>query len=519
MTQTTEATSLVRTGDEYRESLRDGRTVCYQGKEIDDVTTDRMTRGGVNTIADMYDSQHTPEGQELLTYVREDGARVTASYLVPRTIEDLTFRRKGIEFVTRQTFGVYGRGMDMIAELLVGFYSAMPSMRKLSPEFADNLEWYRSYAEENNIHLAETIVDTQGYRSRGAGTAPDTAPPERAVLRVTKKTDEGVWISGVKAVGTAAPVAHEVLVGNLLPVSPEEAGWFIVPINADGVKVFCREAVHLPDTTIEAHPIDARGEEFESLVAFDNVFVPRERVFSLEAPELNAVDFYYYALSGLEHWYTFVRMTAKAELYAGLAQLVVDTLELEKVQVVRQRVAEIFEYAAILRAMAMASEQKAELSESGVMIPHLGMVSIGRSYALQHLPMIYHTLIDICGQGPMLRFSQEDLDTPAAFGKNLGWFLDSRNVSAREKQQIMSLVWDAAGGANAARVKMFETQNSQNVPFIRERVYGEYEVDDFVAACRSFLGIPQRERTAWRVPGWYTSGLVDSKGDGAKGSA
>ena len=62
------------------------------------------------------------------------------------------------------------------------------------------------------------------------------------------------------------------------------------------------------------------------------------------------------------------------------------------------------------------------------MTPHHNIVTAGRSYALHNLPRILHILQDICGQGLILRFNEADLETPAAFGKNLSWFLDTRNV-------------------------------------------------------------------------------------------
>ena len=99
-----EEKTLVRTGAEYLESLRDGRAVFYKGELIEDVTEHPATAGGTRTIAKLYDAQHAPESRDILTYLRDDGARVTAAYMLPRTKADLSFRREGIECVARQTF-------------------------------------------------------------------------------------------------------------------------------------------------------------------------------------------------------------------------------------------------------------------------------------------------------------------------------------------------------------------------------------------------------------------------------
>src|SRR4051812_2531575 len=89
----------LKTAEEYTKSLQDGREVYYKGERIDDVTEHFATSGGIREIADLYDLQFDEEARNALTYVREDGARVTASYLVPRTKEDLRFRREGIKYV------------------------------------------------------------------------------------------------------------------------------------------------------------------------------------------------------------------------------------------------------------------------------------------------------------------------------------------------------------------------------------------------------------------------------------
>jgi 4-hydroxyphenylacetate 3-monooxygenase len=484
----------VKTGEQFKEALRDGRQVYYKGERIEDVTDHPATAGGIDLLASLYDAQHSDAGRDLLTYTREDGERVSAAYMVTRTKKDLTFRREGIEFVARETFGVLGRGIDMIGMLPVGMVGRFPTFFAACPEYAENIHAYREYAEANNIHLAEAIVDAQGFRSRAAGTSGDTPVPDRAVTRITKEDSKGIYISGVKAVGTACPQANEVLMGSFHPTLDDESFWAAIPLNSPGVKLVCRELVHHPGSSPYDHPLDSRGEEIEALMVYDNAFIPHERIFSMRARELHSVNFYD-SWARHEHWYTFVRVMAKAEMLAGLAQLIVDTLELGGVPVVRQRVGEILQYAQVCRGMAIAAEELAELSEGDVMCPNENVVTAARAYALEGYPWVMHTLQDLCGQGLVLRFSEADFDLPAAFGKDLSWFLDTRNVSAKEKNLIMNLVWDVTGGAHAGRVKLFEESNALNVPLLRERLYGEYERGHLVNTVRAFIGLaPVEER-------------------------
>ncbi|MEA2408932.1 MAG: 4-hydroxyphenylacetate 3-monooxygenase [Thermoleophilaceae bacterium] len=495
-TTTTDPQVTAKTGEQYLDSLRDGRVVQHAGERIEDVTAHELTRAGAATLADLYQDQHRDGTRELLTYVRDDGKRVTGSYMLTRTREEQAHRREIIEHYSRRTFGVFGRGLDMISMLHLGLVAHHPTFVEDCPEFADNILRYRDYAEENNIHLAEVIADPQGYRGRVNGTPFDATPPERATLRVVKQDSEGIWISGCKVVGTASVYAHEVMIGTIHAKVDDESFWCVVPMNAPGVTIFLREHTHLPNTNRRDHPIDAQGDEFEALLAFEEVFVPNERIMSLRLTKHHGVNIYN-DWARLEHWYTFVRVTVKAELYAGLAQLIVDTLELGGVSAVRQRVSQVFEYAAILRSLVIAAEEQAKESPYGLLEPDMATVSVGRTYALSHLPEIHHILQDICGQGLMLRFSPADLETKAAFGQKLSWFLDTKATSAEDKNLVMNLVWDATCSAGASRMQLFEQQNGLPVPFLRERVYSEYDRDQAVSDCRNFIGLPDVERVPY----------------------
>lgn len=500
--------SFVKTGEEYKASLRDGRAVYSNGERIEDVTNHPLTRAGVDTLASLHDDQHKEELEDLLTYVRPDGARVTSAYMMPRTPEELVHRREIIEHHSRRTFGSFGRGLDMIATLQLGFVSHYPRFQQDQPEYADNVLRYRDFAEENNFHLAETIADPQGFRARGGGTPIDALPPERVTTQIVKESAEGIWVSGCKVVGTAAVYAQELLVGSPYTTQEKESFWAMLPLNAPGIKIFLRETVCLPGANERDHPIDAKGDEFEAVIAFDEVFIPNERIFSKRFQAHHDINSYN-DWARYEHWYTLVRIMVKAELYAGLAQLIVDTLELGRVPVVRQRVTDIFEYATILRSLVTTAEAKAQPSPYGLLEPDEATVTAARSYALAQLPWMYHTIQDLCGQGTMLRFSPDDLKTEAAFGKNLGWFLDTKTIDSEQKARVMNLVWDATAGANAARSMIFEEQNALPVPFLRERLYKEYPVDRAVNDVRAFIGLPSAERQP------YVPTLKQALGSGA----
>ena len=59
----------LRTVEQYKQSLRDGREVYYHGKRVDDVTTHPVIKVAVNHAAIDYELAEDPETRDVVTYV------------------------------------------------------------------------------------------------------------------------------------------------------------------------------------------------------------------------------------------------------------------------------------------------------------------------------------------------------------------------------------------------------------------------------------------------------------------
>src|ERR1044072_8398995 len=182
----------------------------------------------------MYDDQLRPETRDVVTYDREDGARISMSFMVPRTPEDLVRRRECAEHWFRRTFGVFGRQLDMLPTLDVGLIWMLPELREHDPERAENNLVYLDWAQRNNPQMSAPVADPQGFRSRGSalgrrdtvlfsserGEVPYNVDADFLIidgkriansLRVIDESAEGIVISGAKVVGSGAPRANELV--------------------------------------------------------------------------------------------------------------------------------------------------------------------------------------------------------------------------------------------------------------------------------------------------------------------
>ena len=59
---------MLRTGNEYKESLDDGRVVYMDGERVDKVSTHPAFKPLVDIRARMFDMPHTEEHRDLLSY-------------------------------------------------------------------------------------------------------------------------------------------------------------------------------------------------------------------------------------------------------------------------------------------------------------------------------------------------------------------------------------------------------------------------------------------------------------------
>jgi 4-hydroxyphenylacetate 3-monooxygenase len=61
------------TGEEYLESLRDGREVYVYGERVADVTTHPAFRNAARMVARLYDALHDPAKKDILTVETDTG--------------------------------------------------------------------------------------------------------------------------------------------------------------------------------------------------------------------------------------------------------------------------------------------------------------------------------------------------------------------------------------------------------------------------------------------------------------
>jgi 4-hydroxyphenylacetate 3-monooxygenase len=123
------------TGERYIESLKDDQEVWLNGARVD-VTSHAAFAGMLHELARLYDLQHTPEYRDSMTFVSpEMGNRVSYSYLLPRTIDDLLTKRRNCEIWMAESWGQLPRAPDFMSNVAVGLLRFPRASARQQPPF------------------------------------------------------------------------------------------------------------------------------------------------------------------------------------------------------------------------------------------------------------------------------------------------------------------------------------------------------------------------------------------------
>ncbi len=305
----------MRTGDEYRAALRDGRRVWIVGEGlIDDVTVHPATRAMVDEYVAWYDRHHDPAWQDaLLAAPGPDGARTPWAFAVPRTSADLRAMGRSYSATIFLTAGNMTHTPGYGNLIALGILEAV-RQRKVSAEQIASAERYRDAIASTGRFLTFCAgAATIGYRLR-----PD--PDQRAALQVVREADAGLVLRGKVGMHTSPAYAEDVYIGSHSGI--DHAGHratFVVAVNAPGVTVVCRK-VSARHANAFLAPLSSRFDELDGQMWLEDVLVPWERVFLTEAsPE---------PIASWLFWHQLYAWLAKAVFTLGLSLACVDTMGL-----------------------------------------------------------------------------------------------------------------------------------------------------------------------------------------------
>src|SRR5262245_24108803 len=108
---------MIRTGEDYKNGIRDGREVWIDGERVKDVTQHPALKPIIDIKARMYDMAHEPRYSDALTYV-DGNERHSIFYRPPKEQKDWTDKVEAVDLFINDIGGVATRvGDETIGEM------------------------------------------------------------------------------------------------------------------------------------------------------------------------------------------------------------------------------------------------------------------------------------------------------------------------------------------------------------------------------------------------------------------
>ncbi len=452
-------------GQQYLESLRDGRTVYLNGEKIDDVTTHPAYRNAARSYARMYDALHDKELSKVLTTETEYGDKTHKFFKTPRSAEDLLGAREAIAQWSKLSYGFMGRTPDYKAS----FTAQLDGYADYYQGFEENAKkWYRKTTKDVPF-INHTIINPQMDRSKPLHENKDV------FVRAIAEKDDGIIVSGAKMVGTAAALTNYNFVANYGPAhlgdgDQSHALIFFVEMSAPGVKMISRQSYELHASKSGSpydYPLSSRFDENDAVIVLDNVFIPWENVLAYKNVE---VSNNFFTQTGFANRFTFhgcTRLAVKLDFMSGLLLKATEASGTNQFRGVQANIGEVLALRNMFWGLSTAMASEAEIGPNGIAIPN-GYYSMAYRVLA---PMTWVRVKNIFEQvvaGGLIQLpsSAKDFLNPE-LRPYLDQYYRGTGIDAEERVKLMKMIWDAIGSEFGGRHELYEVNYAGNHENIR----------------------------------------------------
>jgi len=199
-----------------------------------------------------------------------------------------------------------------------------------------------------------------------------------------------------------------------------------------------------------------RFDETDSLLVYDNVFVPWEHVFVYKDLALTRASFFETAAHLLGNNQAQIRFAVKLKFITGLVRRVAETTGSINLPPVQSALGDIAAIAALVEGLVLAQEAHCTIDADGLARP--GAQELYSQMVLQ--PELHNRILaavrDLVGGGVIqLPSSVADFTNPE-MAADIERYIQSPGTPALERVKLFKLVWDAIGSEFAGRHAQYE---------------------------------------------------------------
>ena len=219
-----------------------------------------------------------------------------------------------------------------------------------------------------------------------------------------------------------------------------------------GLKFLCRDSVALPGNRID-HPLSSRFDEQDAFVIFNDVEVPRERVFIDGDVALhNAVIRHSWWPNIMQH--AMVRAEVKLHFAWALGTLMTETLGAAAPEAQRM-LGEIWTFAELARAGIRAAEADARDWGNGVWACDVRPLIALRTSLPRWFPRVNDIIRELGAHNHLTTPTTGQLANPDLRPLLDRYLHGAHGIDAARRARVFRLAWDFVGTALASRNEQY----------------------------------------------------------------
>jgi len=381
----------MRTSAAYLEDMRKMKPNLYIGGERVDRDDPRI-KPGINVMSVTFDLAQEPEWEELMTATSSlTGKKINRFTHLPQNPYDLIQKQKMVRLLCQRVGGCIQRCMGMDA--IIGLSIATKEMDdKYGTEYHRRFMNYLKVYQEKDLAGACAQTDMKGDRIKRPS---EQADPD-AYVHIVEVRDDGIVVRGAKISITMAAYADELIVIPTRALREEDKDYavaFAIPSDWEDIHLITRPVSVRERKTIKC-PFAEMGVS-DSIVVFDDTFIPKERVFMCKEWEFGRRLALLFADSH-RHSYSGCK-PAVSDILCGTTCLVAEANNIERVSHVREKLSEFAGAAELSYAAGIASAIYGEKTSSGTFFPDKIYANVGRRLTGETIFHEFNLLAEIAG--------------------------------------------------------------------------------------------------------------------------
>jgi 4-hydroxybutyryl-CoA dehydratase/vinylacetyl-CoA-Delta-isomerase len=437
----------IRTKDDYVRSLKEqGHVVYYNGQAVKDITTHPAFIPHINAAAKTYEMALAPEFEDLATAISQfTGEKISRFTHIHQTVEDLIKKVQLLRAVAHETGSCFQRcvGWDALNATYMTTYDID---EKYGTDYHPRFIEYLKMIQTTNKMVVGGMTDTKGDRSK----PPHQQADPDLFTHVVERREDGIVISGNKAHQTGAANSHEILIMPTQAMSEADKDYAVccaVPLNSPGViQIFGRQT---NDERKFGGRTDAGNPDYglvggETLIVFDNVFVPWERVFMSGEREFSGLL--------VERFATLHRQNyggckgGVSDVLVGATALAAEMQGSAGASHVKDKLAEMMHLTETIYAGSISCAAMGQKTPSGAYYPDPLLANCTKQNVTRHIYEIARLAQDIAG-GILATMPFEKDFKSEEIGKYVRkYFAGVEGVSTENRIRILRLIENMTGG-------------------------------------------------------------------------